>query len=268
MDCQKFWNIIENYNLLMRDAIEGPNCTDLYTCQGDCCSIKIDVPKILAKEYIKRGYALSSDFIRSNVFSFQLRFDEKIGKCFLFDQKINGCSVHESGIKPPQCWIYPTNFSNPEKNKISCKRMSGWKIIDDEKAREAEFLLKEYVDYCLNEADWEIKKIGNRIDDNSLRNLIIHVPPSHLGGFKDTWDDIKTLDAEGHSFQMKKFCTMYNENCKILHDNFMECKNICDIIATKLINFLKKNLSKFISENEPDVEGNYPLFKLFSFRNG
>ena len=103
-----FWEVIEKYNSLMSEAIEGPDCTDPKKCKGDCCSIKIDVPKVLAEEYIKRGYASKDDFIRSDVFSFHLRFDENTGKCFLFDKEKNGCSVHNSGIKPPQCWIYPT----------------------------------------------------------------------------------------------------------------------------------------------------------------
>jgi len=101
-------------------------------CNGDCCSIKIDVPKILAEEYIKRGYAIKKDFIRSDVFSFKLRFDNEKRKCFLYDKKINGCLVHSSGIKPPQCWIYPIfggpNFSNPENKDISCKKQMDGKL--------------------------------------------------------------------------------------------------------------------------------------------
>ena len=108
----KFWSVVKRFNALMNSAIDGPNCLDM--CHGDCCSIRINVPKILANEFINLGYANKEDFIRSDVFSFKLRFDEKKGKCFLFDKNINGCSVHNSGIKPPQCWIYPTNFSNPE----------------------------------------------------------------------------------------------------------------------------------------------------------
>ena len=68
MVADKFWSIVKKYNALMNSAIEGPNCLDI--CHGDCCSIKIDIPKILAKEYIKKGYAKKSDFIRSDVFSF------------------------------------------------------------------------------------------------------------------------------------------------------------------------------------------------------
>ncbi|MFX1523240.1 MAG: hypothetical protein ACFFCC_07050, partial [Promethearchaeota archaeon] len=150
MVADKFWEIVKNFNDLMSSAIRGPNCLDI--CHGDCCSIKIDIPKILAKEYIKRGFASKDDFIRSDVFSFKLRFDEKKAKCFLYDKKINGCLVHNSGIKPPQCWIYPTNFSNPDNKDISCKRTKGWKIIDSDKTKEAEDLLQYYIFLCMLEA--------------------------------------------------------------------------------------------------------------------
>ena len=167
----RFWEIIERYNFLMNSAIEGPNCLDV--CNGDCCSIKINIPKILAEEYIKRGFAIKKDFIRSDVFSFKLRFDEKKGKCFLFDKNIKGCSVHNSGIKPPQCWIYPTKFSNPDNKEISCKRVKGWKINDSEKTKEAEKLLKYYTFLCQLEAKKEGKAIKNRFVKKSSINKLV-----------------------------------------------------------------------------------------------
>ena len=94
-----FWELISKFNNLMKNSIIGPNCIDPNNCHGDCCSIQIDIPKILAKEYINLGKAKKEDFIRSDIYSFKLRFDEKIRKCFLFDSNINGCSVHETGIK-------------------------------------------------------------------------------------------------------------------------------------------------------------------------
>ena len=86
-----FWRLIKRYNELMKEAITGPNCIDPEICKGDCCSIKIDVSKILAEEYVKRGWANKEDFIRSDVFSFHLRFDEKKGKCFLKVVFFLGC---------------------------------------------------------------------------------------------------------------------------------------------------------------------------------
>ncbi len=260
----RFWEIIERYNFLMSSAVDGPNCLEV--CNGDCCSIKIDIPKILAREYIKRGYAVKKDFIRSNIFSFKLRFDEKKSKCFLYDKTINGCLVHNSGIKPPQCWIYPTNFYNPEEKEIRCKKASGWKIIDSEKAKEAEELLKYYVFLCQLEAKTELKNITKRINNSlsngSLKSLLKNTPPSQISGFKDGWDCFTILPSEGISLQLKKFCQKYNKSCKTFTQNFMECKSICDKISDAIIGFLQQNLYNYVIKKGADIAGEYLLNDL------
>lgn len=269
-----FWSIISQFNSYMKSAIDGPNCTNPQICKGDCCSIKIDVPKVLAKEYIRKGYAKINDFIRSNNFSFQLRFNEKTGKCFLFDKEINGCSIHNSGIKPPQCWIYPTGFSNPNNEQIKCKKAAGWKIIDSYKAKQAESLLQYFIFLCKIEAKKELKLIQRRLNNSynsqnqefSLKEELRKIPPSNLGGFKDLWDHISLLPAEGLSLQMKKFCALYNKNCTYLADNFINCPNICEAISTKLVEFLHYNLFNYIKDEGADVSGEYPLYKLFKFK--
>ncbi len=260
----KFWGIVRKFNILMSSAIEGPNCLD--GCNGDCCSIKIDVPKILAQEYIKQGYATKDDFIRGDTFSFKLRFDDEKGKCFLYDKKINGCLVHNSGIKPPQCWIYPTKFSNPDNKEISCKRAKGWKINDSEKTKEAERLLKYYTFLCQLEVKKEGKAIKNRFvkasSKNKLVDLLKQTPPSQLAGFKDTWDFIIPLSAEGVSLQIKKFCTKFNKKCV---KEYLECRSICDEVIQGLLDFLQQNLFQYVKEQGLDTEGEYPFFKLIKF---
>ncbi|MFX0177489.1 MAG: hypothetical protein ACFE85_14845 [Candidatus Hodarchaeota archaeon] len=260
-----FWWVVEKYNSLMLEAIRGPDCTDPEKCKGDCCSIKIDVPKVLAKEYIKRGYASKEDFIRSDNFSFQLRFDEGTGKCFLFNKAINGCKVHLTKIKPLQCFIYPTNFANPEGKDISCKSLSGWKIIDSKKTYEAEKLLENYIFLSKLEAKDELKKIKKRIRFEKLKNLLRITAPSSLGGFKDSWEDFELLHAEGLSLQMKKFCLFHKKSCKFLPDDFFECKSLCNEIMDELLNFLRKYFFNFVMKNGPDISGEYPLYKLFGY---
>ena len=247
----------------MKEGVVGPDCTTL--CKGDCCSIKIDVPKILAKEYIKRSYATKSDFIRSNLFSFHLRFDEKTGKCFLYDKIINGCKVHYSGIKPPQCWIYPTNFRN-NLDDIRCKRLSGWSIKSHEKTSKAEKLLEYYIFLCKLEARKEIKNIGSRIRKNrqDLISRIKVCPPAKLGGFQDGWNHLEILSAEGLSLQMKKFCLRYKKDCIYLPERFLECEGVCDDIADLLVENLLDNINNILIEEELDYDGSIPLFKLFN----
>lgn len=247
----------------MREAVQGPNCADPLICRGDCCSIKIDVPRGLSEEYIRRGFAKEEDFVRSNVFSFQLRFDNVKTKCFLFNKDINGCSIHFSGIKPPQCWIYPTGFTQVDGEEKKCKRAGGWKIIEKKKAQEASKLLEEYKNICKDEARDEIEGITKRINEKKIITVLKKVAPSRLGGFRDTWNEIQPLSAEGLSLQMNKFCRKYNKDCKVLENNFLECNSVCELIARQLVKILKKELITFIKENGSDVEGKYPLYKLF-----
>jgi len=261
MVADKFWDVVKKFNTLMSSAIDGPNCLNI--CHGDCCSIRIDIPKILAEEYIKKGYAKKSDFIRSDVFSFKLRFDEQKAKCFLFDKNINGCLVHNSGIKPPQCWIYPTNFSNPDNKIISCKRVDGGKIIDPDKSKEAEDLLQYYVFLCKLEAKSEIKKIKKRLfsslSEKNLKESLKNTSPHEISGFRDTWDCFTILLAEGFSLQLKKYCQSTNIQC-----DFLKCSSVCDKVSTDLINFLQQNLYHYIKspDHGPDIDGEYPLIKL------
>jgi hypothetical protein len=274
---QYFWSLVKKYNKLMKSSIVGPNCIDPSICRGDCCSIKIDVPRVLAKQYIKRGFASKNDFVRSDIFTFQLRFNENTGKCFLFDKKINGCKVHNSGIKPPQCWIYPTGFSNKEGDLISCKRVSGWKIANLNKVIQAEKLLEKFNFLCEIEAKKELRQINKRIGKKKSKNSeertsllkkkIMEVAPSQLGGFKDGWDFFDILLAQGMSLQMKKFCIKHNKQCAYPKDNFFDCQNICVIIADKLIEFLQDNIYEYVKSEGPDTDGEYPLIKLFEFVN-
>lgn len=268
-----FWEILDRFNLLMKESIEGPDCIDPRNCHGDCCSIKIDVPKVLAEWYIENGYAKETDFIRSNIFSFHLRFDEYSGKCFLFDIKKNGCSVHTSKRKPPQCWIYPTGFHKSPNGIIACKRLEGWKIINLKSTLKAEKLLKTYIFLCQIEALNERTNVKKRLKNSvslEQRNLNLYsslknIPPSRLGGFKDSWDTIQPLSAEGYSLQMKKFCKRFKSNCEILQTNFLECEHICDKIITNLIYFLNTHILDYIKKIGADDDGEYPLFKLFNY---
>ena len=186
-----------------------------------------------------------------------------MGKCFLYDKSINGCKVHFSGIKPPQCWIYPTNFKNNQK-EIRCKKLSGWAIKSQEKIAKAEKLLEYYIFLCRLEAKREIRSIGNRISKNrqDLISRIKSCPPSKLGGFQDGWNHLKILPAEGFSLQMKKFCMRYRKDCLFLQDRFLECEEICDEIANKLVENLLNNIESILAEEELDYDGSIPLYKL------
>jgi hypothetical protein len=226
---------------------------------------------VLAKEYIKKGYASKEDFPRSNIFSFQLRFDEEKGKCVLFDENINGCSVHQSGIKPPQCWIYPTDFSNPSGKDIRCKKVGGWKIIDQKGTQKAQKMLEKFIFLCKLEAREELKSILQRLgqdkngNQNKNKNIVLNriqkVAPKNFAGLKDGWDHFDVLRAEGLSLQLKKIC---KKNCKKKSlEGYLSCSKICKSVAEDVLTIYTDNLMKYIKVIGADVEGKYPIHKIF-----
>ncbi|GAJ21371.1 unnamed protein product, partial [marine sediment metagenome] len=56
-----------------------------------------------------------------------------------------------------------------------------------------------------------------------LKEELMSIAPSHLGGFKDLWENFGLLPAEGLSLQMKKFCFFHKSECNFLSDNFLSC---------------------------------------------
>ncbi len=272
---KRILDIVKEFNNLMRDGIEGPDCTNPSICSGECCSIEIGIPKALALAYITNNLATQEDFLRTDTFSFKLRFDEKTGKCFLFKKEINGCSIHFSGIKPPHCWIYPTGFTSSSQINKSCKKIGGWKIIHPEKTQGAEKLLKEYIKVSKEEAQIELKNIRQRIGNHdkaesrvvleNLKTKLKNISPNRLAGFKDTWSCLELLEAEGYTLQLKKICKKFSPNCAILNENFMECKAICEEISEVIISLLMQYLYDFMLEEGADPSGEYPFYKLFEF---
>lgn len=252
----------------MKSGIIGPNCTDPEICHSDCCSIFIDVPKKLAFELIKNGLANENDFIRSNVFSFVLKIDENTGKCTFFDKKINGCSLHFTGLKPPSCWIYPTNFDNIEDQNIKCKSATGWKITDSKAVKNAEIILKEYISWSKDEFADEMRLINSRIENyfygKSLNERLMLYKPSEFAGFKDSWNNFNVLMAEGISLQLKKYCSKFNPSCKLFPDNFLECNKICASVADGIIKFFLEIIEDYLDQYGPD-SGEYPLIKISEF---
>ncbi|MEJ2295221.1 MAG: hypothetical protein P8Y23_10690 [Candidatus Lokiarchaeota archaeon] len=101
--------------------------------------------------------------------------------------------------------------------------------------------------------------------NNNLYSSLKNIPPSRLGGFKDIWNTIQPLSAEGYSLQMKKFCERFNSNCEILQTNFLECEHVCDKIITKLIKFLNMHILDYIRKIGADCDGEYSLIKLFNY---
>jgi Fe-S-cluster containining protein len=251
----------------MKEAISGPNCIDPLICHADCCHIMIDVPKILAEYYIERGYARKEDFSRGNLFSFQINVSASNSKCVFYDSNLNGCVLHKTMYKPPQCWIYPTGFSSePGEEKkmagdgtIACKVSAGWLIVDNEKIQSAKNLFNEYVVFCEREYQRETtkEKLNSRLEP--IFELLGECSPKSIAGVIDGWDTFSILKAEGISLKLKAYCEQVSDgacNC-----DYMECKNVCDEIVDMIRRELLNDIYSFSIEQGP--KSSYSFLELW-----
>jgi Fe-S-cluster containining protein len=262
--------MVNKYNHLMNDAIIGPNCIDPSICHADCCHIKIDIPRLLAEFYIENGYAKKEDFSRGDLFSFKINVNSTNSKCVFYDKGLNGCSLHKTMYKPPQCWIYPTGFTNDpgeektfaEDGTIKCKIAAGWRITDIKKTKGAKILFDEYVAFCEKEftSETTTEKIKNRLEElfNSLKNC----SPKSVAGVMDGWDQFTILKSEGISLKLKSLCDQISK--QMCDCEYMECEHICNEIIDSLRRDLLKEISDFIKSKGP--KSSYSFLELWNSR--
>ena len=241
---EKILELVRDFNTLVKDAISGPNCIDPNVCHGDCCFIHIDVPRALAQFYINQDWASADDFKRGSTFSFEIKVDLEKLRCVFFSKEINGCSLHTTGMKPPQCWVYPTGL-DPEKSVSKCKKADGWAIEDPESIKKAKIKLNEYVSLCRAEAQDEnspenIQKRLEAIPPESFDSI----SPSNIAGVEDTWDKFRVLIGEGYNLGARSFCSEID--CSF---EYFECPKICQPLKNKLLKFLSETIPKFINSN-------------------
>lgn len=247
-------NIVLKYNELMKGAIEGPNCLDKSVCRGDCCSIKIDIPKFLAAGLIEKGYAKKTDFERGEIYSFNIKLNADSTRCIFFDKELNGCSLHQTGLKPPQCWIYPTAFFP---GKTDCIHYSNWKIVDTNATKQASELLSEFDDYCKKEFAEEFKpeNVAKRL--GKLREFLdkTELKPKQISGFIDGWESFSLYSEDDYNISISTVCN------KIKCDKeFGKCEKMCDELKNRLMDKAIKVIPKIISEKEP--QSCYPLSEI------
>lgn len=266
-DEKSLLSIIKEFNKIMSSSVEGPNCTDPDICHADCCHIKIDIPKLLAEYYINIGVAIPGNFVRGDIFSLKLAVDPRNSKCIFYGKNINGCSLHKTLMKPLHCWIYPTGFSNApseakiisEDGTISCKRATGWKVTNEEKAQDASKLLQKYVKFCMKEFENENSPARIKKRLKKIKEKFNLYSPKSIAGIKDVWDGFEPLLAEGISLKLKKYC---EATCSVETDSFyMECENTCHEIALKIFENLLDDTLNFISKN--GAKEFYTFFELW-----
>ena len=243
---EKIFEKVRKFNALVKDNVTGPNCVDSSICKGDCCFIHIDVPRALAQYYLDQDLAEKSDFERGETFNFRIAVDLQRLKCVFFSEEVNGCSLHFTGMKPPQCWVYPTGF-DPEDVKHECKRAKGWEIVDDDRAIQAKKTLDQYVELCKKEFEKEFDSdsLRKRISPTLSREMLDQ-PPRALAGVREGWDCFELIYNDGFNMAVKSFCDSPTSNCS---RSFFECESTCEIVAQEIYNFLVKTLPRFVEKH-------------------
>ena len=253
--------LVKKFNTLVKDIIAGPDCTDPTICHGDCCFVNMDVPLVLADHYVRNGWAQRTDFIRGSHFSFRVNMDLETSRCPFFDTKINGCSVHFTGMKIPQCWMYPTGLDPSGDVPDCCKRACGWKITSPEIAREANAILEQYVSACLQEAqrDNSPEQIHHRLLEGDLSTVFDQFAPWEIAGLEDGWEFFTILRGEGYNLGLRSFC-----NQIACSKEYFECTHVCPPLRNVALEFLKTRLPTYISQH--GFKSTYTFFELKSTR--
>jgi hypothetical protein len=236
--------LVMQYNRLIRPSIEGPNCIDPHVCNGNCCFIRIDVPKVLADYYIQHGWAKSGDFQRGDVFSFVIDISYAKMKCNFFDKALNGCALHQTGMKPCQCWVYPTGL-DPDQAVDKCKKAAGWHIRDPAAVKAAKEIIEEYFVLAKEEAQTEnsAEEILKRLE-KKLPSDLSKFGPMQIAGVEDTWDAFLPLKGDGFNIGLRSLCSEIACKCE-----YFSCPTICPALAEKIMRLLKAQLPHYIKIN-------------------
>lgn len=247
--------LVKTFNEVIHTSITGPDCLDREICLGECCFIQIPIPKALASYYIQQGWAKKDDFKRGFEFSFVMTADLSSLRCVFFDKTLNGCSLHMTGYKAPQCWVYPTGLDTDSLNH-TCKKATGWNAENAENLLEAKEILCSYVNICKEEALLEnsSEQILVRLHSNELQKLPI-LSPYQIAGLQDSWDNFIVIKSDGYSMGMKHFCDKVQ--CS---KSYFQCEKICSKAYTRFLSFYELYLSKYIKEY--GFKQDYPIIEI------
>jgi hypothetical protein len=220
--------------------MHGPSCITRETCQGACCTENIDVPQALVKYYCKYGWASSSDFFRGGIFAFQIQVSSITHRCIFFDLQLNGCRLHQTHLKPPQCALYP--LKHTETSAIC--RMNYSVTIDSSKEEELHSLFKQYHHCCAGE--WHNRLSHLRFNWDFKRKFPLQlekVRPSRLLGVQVHKDTCEPLITDNFSWSALSFCDQIQ--CVHVTQAYFSCEKICPRMAQLMTQVLRHQIMQF-----------------------
>ncbi len=261
MQNSEILEVISKIHQICKFSLTGPDCVDRQICDGACCRTSPDIPPVLATRLVNLGLAQEEDFVPSDFLPFRVRITADTSRCALFDPGINGCKVHFTPLKPPQCWVYPLqlddNFHTPHPSHIlytpnishTCRK--GYQFfVDPQKLGGIRELLECYKDLTLD----DVKKyqshdsISRRVQSN-LRPQLSDLSISSFLGVRVTVTGFKLLRSSGTNFLWADFCTLFK--CETDYSCCRSpCPKIQDTICDLVINLLHLGYQSPVSVNE------------------
>ncbi|MHA1730589.1 MAG: hypothetical protein ACTSU5_01530 [Promethearchaeota archaeon] len=239
-------DLVREFNDLMREGVVGPNCVAKGACDPvhNCCSIHIDVPRALVDLYLSRGELGEDQIIRRGPFGFELGVDPESIKCVLLDQSTGGCRLHSTGLKPPQCWIYPTGFDGGRK---TCKMGHAWDFPDDRARERARELFERYNEIASRQGSEEWRRVAAWFDDERIlrafQATLTRTPPREVAGICLSFRTLEVLPSEGSSLSLKRFCDELRPNCD---EVFLECPSTCSDVARAVVEYTRNRVKALV----------------------
>ncbi|GAB4321954.1 MAG: hypothetical protein Kow0069_26490 [Promethearchaeota archaeon] len=234
-------SLVRLFNRQMRQGVRGPSCVGATRCPDDCCSIHVDVPRPLVAALAATGELdLERGVVRAGPFGHQLGVDASRVKCVLHDPETGGCRVHFSGLKPPQCFLYPTGFSRGPK---PCKVGRRWTFPDTGLRKAANLTFQRYLALCLEWGDRERSRLAaglqvpGRGETAELQGKVAVLPPRMVAGLRLTSAGLVPLMAEGTSLSVRRFCATTSEGTCGSTGEFLSCRRTCAPVASAVVRF-------------------------------
>ncbi|UYP45659.1 hypothetical protein NEF87_001944 [Candidatus Lokiarchaeum ossiferum] len=239
-------SLILNINKKCTSSISGTNCLDSEVCQGACCYSSQEISFAGAKALIEANLAQKSDFIRSDTLAFRIRLSPETKRCIFFDPNLNGCKIFHSNLRPAQCCVFPIQF---DKTKHQC-RMQKEFFIETADKMELKETTDRYIDLAREEALFleSEDKISQKFNISFISELR-DIPPKHLFGVKEIFDEFHPLVKSKISFSLMDFCNIHG--CDTIYE---QCSGVCDQVINLLISDFVPALRQFIKNKGPKEE--------------
>ena len=227
LDFQNILDLIQLINSRARTLTKGPDCLDPRMCNAKCCYTTPDLPKTLVDHYIQKKWMTINQCELSNTMEYRLKLNSETRRCTFYDLHLNGCLIHATEMKPPQCTLYP--FKERESKHI-CRNQQ--EFFFDKTQMPS---LMQAFDTYFNLAEQEFKEnasptnIRKKLQQEILPTLKTH-KPTEIEGMQENTAGFHVHFSTNRSYEGLDYCD------SIPCDNYYEdCPRVCNTFVDQVI---------------------------------